>query len=195
MKTILFTAVMMTVAMANAKLIKDLPANDPLAKVGKAIGTTLNDGNISTGTTSLKVGLVKDTEGLDEAATLAKFAEKAFAEKFEDRTGEKLPKTAKLTTKAMNFVDGDGKSGTVYAMTSALMESNAYNDSEKMREQQAKYLWVVLRKLPVNAATSVAEIKTVLKDESSEENRTIRYFLLVNGDGKVVEFFTIEGTM
>lgn len=194
MKALLFTALMAIAAVAQAKLIKNLPANDPLARVGKAIGTQLSDGNISTGMSSLRVGVIQNTEGLDEASTLAAFAEKAFTEKIKDRY-DKTAALAPLKVKATNFVDGDGKKGTVYAMTSALIEGNAYNDSKEQREPLTRYVWAVLRKMPVSASTSVAEINTVVKDEVVEQDLKVRYFLLVNGDGKAVELLTVEGTM
>ncbi len=188
----LLTGIAVTLLSLNlfADVVESLPKEDNLAKVARAVGTQLRDSNISSGTTSLSAGQVK---GSGNFAALVK---KAFAEEFKAQQDVELPSDAKLNVVIGKFVDGDEKNGDVYKMTDALLESNDYNPSNKeIRESSARSLWAVLRKLPVSEKTMIGHVKVRLKDNNSDELRTIQYFLLMNGDEKVVQFYTVEGTM
>lgn len=181
---------------AAADITKPLPQSDPLAKVARAVGVQLADGNISTGTTKLWAGQVKSRGNFTKKNDFKTLVEQGFAEAFKDDREEALPDDAKIQVTVGSFVDGDGKNGTVHKMTAALIESNAYNsNSEEVWSSQARFLWAVLRKLPVTQKTLVGHAQTRVEDSSSGEQRTIQYFLLLNPNRKAIQFFTIEGTM
>ncbi len=187
----LFIGLVLTVLSLNsfADMVEPLPKEDKLAQVGKAIRTLLRDGNISTGTTELSVGRLK-VSGKFEAIVRA-----AFAEEFKLQQDVELPSDAKLKVVVGKFVDGEEKDGHVYKMASAIIESNDYSPGKEVLESQARYVWAVLRKLPISDKTLVGHVKVRLRDNNSQEMRTVQYFLLLNGDKKAVQLYTVEGTM
>lgn len=179
---------------STADVVSALPAKDRLAQVAKAIGTQLGDGNISTGTTELWAGKMKTMKGLDKKNAEATVTA-AFKEAFQDDRGEKVPADAKLTVSVHSFKEGDAKGSDAYKMAQAIMLSNAYGDADEVWQAQLRYVWAVLRAMPVSKETFVGSVKTKLHDDSSDEDRVIEYFILINKDGKAVQLFTIEGTM
>lgn len=189
MKSILSLIVLFASFNASASLLTPLNKSDKLAGTTRAIATRLSDNNISTGTTQLSAGYVSNTETFKAAVV------QGFQEAYQANTGEAVPANAKLKVTLGKFVDGDAKNGTVYAMTTGIMESNDYYDSQENRDPQARNLWVVLRKLPVSSDTVVGQVVTRVKNDSTDEMVTIRYFLVMNPDQKAVQLFTIQGSM
>lgn len=177
-------------ASASADIVKALPASDQLGKTAKAIGTQLRDGNISTGTTELWAGKLK------ESLTSKHFPElvrQGFIQAYKTNTGNNWPKNAEIRAPYGKFVDGD--EGDVIKLTDAIMESNDYNtDNGEIWTAQSRYVWVVLRKLPVNENTVLGHVTVKITDENGDK-RTVRYFLLVGEDNKAVQLFTIQGSM
>ena len=196
MKFILSLAVTLFAFTASADIVKDLPKSDSLAGVANRVGELLRDNNISTGTTLIWAGELKNKRRSLTEDSLEELATEGFAAEFKTQTKENLPTGSKLQVRIGRFVDGDGARGTVHKMTAALMESNDYNtDNKELWDAQARYLWAILRQLPVSEKTWVAHLKTRVMDSSAEELRTVQYFLLLNADGRAVQFFTIQGTM
>jgi hypothetical protein len=196
MKLILSALLTVVSMQAFADIVKPLPKGDSLGKVAKAVGTQLGDGNISTGTTQLWAGELKRREWFKGKEEFKAYVKAGFAESFKDDREETLPTDAKIQVTVSQFVDGDGKNGTVHKMAAAIMESNDYNtENRDIWKGSARYVWAVLRKLPVSKQTLVGHAKTRIIDSSSGEERTIQYFLLVNKDRKAVQLFTIEGSM
>ncbi len=196
MKFIFCTIFTLLTLNASADVVRPLPKGDTLRGAATAIGNQLADGNISTGTTLLWAGQLKTKQIVQTYPEMETLVKLGFADAFRSRVGEDVPANSKLDIKINRFVDGSGKMGTVAAMTEAIMQSNDYNPANReLRKSQARYLWVVLRKLPVNSQTLVGHVTTRLRDDSSGELRVIQYFLLLNQSGKVIQLFTIEGSM
>lgn len=178
------------------EIFKSLPQGNRLAKVAAAVGTQLNDGNISTGSTKLSASQLSDLKRVANTSAVKILTIDAFAAAHKSDTGEVLPRDIKTQVNVGHFVDGEGPGGTIHNMTAALMRSNDYNTKNKqLWQSQARYLWAVARQLPVNARTWVGSVKTQVMDSSVGELRTIQYFILVNPDGRALQFFTIQGTM
>jgi hypothetical protein len=173
-----------------ADIVKPLPSADPLAKTVNAIATQLSDGNISNhGANLLWVGHVVKSDQFEN------LLRKGFSDAYKFQMDQALPANAKLEITKGTFVDGDGKPGSVYKMTAALLEANDYNTSNKeIWESQARYLWAVLRKFPVSSKTQFGHIKTSARN-SSGKKQSIQYFLLLNPDQKAIQFFTAQGSM
>jgi hypothetical protein len=194
MKTVFTLTIILISVAALADITHPLSAKDPLAQVARAVGTNLRDSNISTGTTELWAGKLLASRAVTRKDDFEELVRFGFSEAFQKRYDGAL--RARIQLKVNKFVDGDGRAGDVYEMTSALIESNAYNtQSKKIRESSARALWAVLRKLPVSENTMFGHASSRLKDDSSGEMRTLQYFLLLNPDGRAVQFFTVEGTM
>jgi hypothetical protein len=192
----LFISLMLIFASLNvfADIVNKLPASDSLRKTTNAIATQLSDANITSGTTTLWSGKLKAAVNLKNKKALKGLVLEGFKDAFKDDTGDALPNDAKLEVTVGNFVDGEN--GDIAKMTDALMESNDYNTKNReLREGQARYLWVVLRKLPVAKDTVIGHVKTRMVDASSGSERSIQYFVLISAEKKAVQFFTIEGSM
>lgn len=181
---------------AHADIVKKLPAKDSLRRTAEAIGTTLNDNNIAGGTTRLWAGQLSGKISIAKEDQFKAAVIKGLRDAYKANGSEALAKDAAIEVLASEFVDGDGKRGTVHAMTAALMESNDYETAnEELWASQARYLWAVLRKLPVNGRTLVGHATTKITDSDSGDTRSVQYFLLVNQDGRAVQLFTVQGSM
>lgn len=158
-------------------------------KTIESIATQLNDNNISTGTTLLWLGQLKPSNTHKNIQTLSK---NGMLATFKNKTGVELPQNAKL-----KILTGTFTVAFVNKMVDALLESNDYNTrNNKLRQEQSRYLWAALRKFSVSSSNSqVGHTSTRIKDDGSGELRTIQYFLIKNSDGKVLQFFTIQGSM
>lgn len=194
---LLISAVLTLVSMqAFADITQPLAQNDSLGRVTKAIASQLTDANISTGVTRLWAGQLTDMQSLTNMTAFEALVAKGFAEAFQYDSDTTLPADAKVSIAVGPFIDSRDTTNTVYAMTAALMESNAYDTSNKsLWNEQSRYLWADLRELPVSTQTLVGHATTRIVDDIAGEERTLQYFLLVNGDGKAVQFYTLEGDM
>ncbi len=187
---LLIASLFVSVSAFAADIVKPLPSADPLRKTVNAIATQLSDGNISNhGANLIWVGRVVKA---DQFQNLLK---RGFSEAYKFEMDQPVPADAKLEVNVGSFVDGDGRAGSVYKMTAALMEANDYNTGNKeIWESQARYLWAVLRKFPVGNKTQFGHIKTTVRN-SSGKKQSIQYFLLLNADQKAIQFFTAQGSM
>jgi hypothetical protein len=198
MKNFLVLAMAIVSLNVSADIVNPLPSKDPLGRVARAVATQLADSNISSGTTSLWAGTAKLSDWFEDEddQEFAAYVRKGFLEAFNDDREEKFPKGIELVIEVGNFIDGDGKNGTVRKMVAAIIESNDYNPkNQEIWNTQARPVWAVLRKLPVTNETYVGHVKVRQEDKSSGKMRTIQYFLILNRDKKAVQLFTIEGSM
>lgn len=179
-----------------ADVIRPLPRADALHGIAKRVGTVLNDGNISTGSTKLSAGLLNIKSIPNTSDEVKAIAEKGFFDALK-KADEEMGKTRVVPqVEAGLFVDGEDNKSTVGRMTFAIMESNAYDmTNEDILKKSSRQVWAVLRKLPLNAETRVAMTSVKLQDNATQELVYVRYFLVFNKDGRAVQLFTIQGSM
>lgn len=191
MKLILSLSLFLLSLNTFADIAKPLAASDDLAKVAKAVNSKLRDNNISSGgSNEIWAGKLKSTN-LDMRALTVEGLKQAY----KDKNGEALPKNVVIRFKVGQFKDGDGKTDSVAKMVKGLLESNAYNPEDKETvENQARYIFAVLRKLPVNTTTIIGEAETRVLD-SNGEKATVRYFLVIGENSRTVQLLTQQGSM
>lgn len=177
--------------LAQAALTKALEASDPLAKAAKSVGTSLSDGNISTGTTSLTARILtaKAPKTIEQMKELTR---DLFKEKYGYHLETNLPDDSRVTVRTFSFKDS-----VVNDVADALAEGNAYSPENKEGlAQLRRQVWAVLRKLPVDDDTKVGTVKTRVKSEVTDGMTSIYYFVFLDSSTrKLVQVFVIEGTM
>lgn len=174
---------------AFADVVKLLPANDPLRKTSRAIATQLSENNISTGRTVLWSGKLKVSGSLED------LTKKGFTDAFTEDQEMAVPKKIKSQLTFGTFFPGDSKVGSVYKMTTAVMESCDYTPTKENRDPIAAKLWVVLRKFNVSKETQIGHIQIKLPGSETELAKTIQYFLIVNPDKTAIQLYTVQGSM
>src|SRR3954452_5835257 len=107
MKSFMTFALVIFSVSAHAKILEKLPADDALARVAKAVGTQLADGNISSGTTTLSAGKLIEIKKADFQSYLEAGFVTAYKKSFDNQT----PESARTTIVIGNFIEGD--TGTV----------------------------------------------------------------------------------
>ena len=193
-KLILFISMLFTThAMATASLIQDLPKKDHLNKTTARINTLLNDGNITSGTSTVRAQKLLMPLGRNEDSQRILVRE-TFDYSYVSNTKEFVPQKAHLNINIMAF------SGTVVkalAHAIAIGNDSDLDNPENAAEFERK-AWVVLRALDIKNPKNimVGVVNTRLKDDSSGEMREIYYYTFINKKTKkMAEFFVIEGSI
>lgn len=175
---------------AESSPVIELSSSDPLKKISEDRGTELADGNISTGTTSLKAFKLKNNvpRSNDEMKSLVATL---FATSYKYYLDEQLPEEAPVKYEAIAYTKS-----LVDRTAFALAVGNAFDTSNGISKELRKLVLDVLTTLFVNQETKVGTAKVKVMSNTTNALTDVYYFLFLNPKSKkLVTFFIIEGTM
>jgi hypothetical protein len=191
MKRTFFALALLFASTALAVSLKNLPATDHVRTVVEDIALEWNDGNISTGTSAASAAIISGTVPTSKAGWQT-LASELFNAEFQKHTGEKLPPYSKL----MIYSDSADEKYIARA-AAAVAEGNAYDTSNPVtmkgiQEQTEEMVETLGHERDIH----VLAVKTKVVEKSSGEKRIVRIHAFINvKSGKMVQIFTIEGTM
>jgi hypothetical protein len=176
---------------ALAVTLNSLPANDAVQKVVGDIALEWRDGNISTGTSAVSAALLSspvptDTKGWTD------FTIDLFTAEYLKQTGEQMPGTAKLRVSSAPFEEK-----FIQRAVEAVAEGNAFSvDNPATMKGIEEQTETMVSSLGHERDIHFVAIKTKILQKSAGETRIVRLHAFINvKSGKMIQIFTIEGTM
>ncbi|CAN5530152.1 hypothetical protein BH10BDE1_BH10BDE1_17530 [soil metagenome] len=191
MKRTFIALALLFASTALAVSLQTLPKSDPIQTVVADIALEWSDGNISTGTSAVSAALITGAAPATNDGWRA-LAVELFDAEFQKQTGQKVSATAKMRTSSAAFEDK-----FIERAVSAVAEGNAYNTSNPatMKGITAQ-TESMISSLGHERDIHFLAVKSYMMDKSSGEKRCVRLHAFINvKTGKMVQIFTIEGTM